>query len=116
MTTMAVQTLTGGSKAQVAEVDIPDSLRVLGPREAVPSGHCLVRVLTPEDGDQRIVWNGTSLVEINDAKKLFDDLVGQGLVPYKVGLGGRASAEVMQEFDPAAEEVIFCPVNRVVGG
>ena len=47
---------------------------------------------------------------------MFDACAAEGLVPYKVGVNGKASSEVMDEFDPYAEEVIFLPVAVVAGG
>lgn len=74
------------------------------------------RVLTEKDGDKRFAWNPRSIAEINEARDFFNDCVRQGLVPYKVGTGGKATADVMKEFDPHAGEVIFLPVPAVVGG
>ena len=35
---------------------------------------------------------------------------------FRVGVDGQASAEVMDEFDPLAEEVIFMPIAAISGG
>jgi len=69
-----------------------------------------------KDGDTRIVWNKFVLDEINQAKKTFEDLIKQGMVPHNVGLGGKASAQEMKKFDPTAEEVIFLPMQALAGG
>lgn len=74
------------------------------------------RVMTPKDGDKRLVWCRRIIDEIKAAKKMFIDLITEGMVPYRVGVDGVASAEVMDEFDPTAEEVIFMPIKAVVGG
>lgn len=98
------------------EVRIPDSLTILGDREQVPKGRCVMRVMTKKDGDKRVVWNPDDLAEIADAERMFMELVEQGLVPYKVGTDGRATSEVMDKFDPWAGEIIFLPVAAVAGG
>lgn len=74
------------------------------------------RIMTPEDGDRRIVWDRRNEIQLADAKKLFDELVEQGLVPYKVDSKGKATTKVMDQFDPEAEEVIFLPISLVTGG
>jgi hypothetical protein len=47
---------------------------------------------------------------------MFIDLIKKGLKPFRVGRDGNATAEVMQEFDPTAEEVIFLPMKMVTAG
>lgn len=79
-------------------------------------GDCIFRIMSAKDGDKRVVWNKFSMASINAAKKLFGDLIKEGMVPYKVGIDGQASSDVMKEFDANAEEVIFLPIRAVVGG
>ncbi len=74
------------------------------------------RILSQTDGDKRVVWCRRVLAEIGAAKKMFMDLLSKGMVPYKVGIDGVATADVMTEFDPTAEEVIFMPVQAIGGG
>ncbi len=93
-------------------IEIPESLRLGDPEP----GDCVFRILSQKDGDKRVVWNRRRIQEINDAKIMFDKLIAEGLVPYKVGTDGRATSEVMTEFDPYAQEVIFMPIMAVVGG
>lgn len=101
--------------AKSKEIDIPDALSVSDtPVDAKQFG--VFRIMTAKDGDRRIVWNRLSLVEIKEARKMFNNLIKEGMVPYLVGTGGKASSEVMDEFDPLAEEVIFLPVSAIVGG
>jgi hypothetical protein len=98
-------------------IEITENLKVLDdPKEKPPPGHGCFRVMTPKDGDKRIVWDRHDFASIQEAKRLFDECVAQGLVPYCVGTNGRASSEVMTEFDPLAEEVIFLAVEMVAGG
>lgn len=75
----------------------------------------LYRILG-KHGDERVVWNCRVLAEIGAAKKMFTDLLSKGMLPYKVGTDGKRTSEVMDEFDPSAEEVIFLPVKAIAGG
>lgn len=96
---------------------IPDNLGIIdNPSQKAPKGFGCFRIMTPQDGDKRVVWDSHDFAQISEAKTMFDELVVQGLVPYCVGLNGRASSEVMAEFDPYAEEIIFLPVSMVAGG
>lgn len=98
-------------------VTIPDLLEIMDdPKEKPPQGYGCFRVMTPKDGDRRIKWNRNNYQEIVNAKTLFDDLVAQGLIPYRVNINGWATNEVMVEFDPYAEEIIFLPVSLVAAG
>lgn len=100
-----------------AKITVPDGLTILDDPAARPPAGCGVfRVMTPKDGDKRVVWDSRSFAQIQEAKTMFDELVAQGLVPYRVGVNGKATSEVMDEFDPYAEEVIFLPVAMVAGG
>jgi hypothetical protein len=99
------------------KVNVPESLGVISdPMQKTPEGFGCFRIMTPKDGDKRVVWDSRDFAQISEAKAMFDELVVQGLVPYCVGVNGRASAEVMVEFDPYAEEIIFLPVAMAVGG
>jgi hypothetical protein len=98
-------------------IKIPDNLGIMdSPSQKAPEGFGCFRIMTPQDGDKRVVWDSRDFAQITEAKSMFDELVIQGLVPYCVGVNGRASSEVMVEFDPYAEEIIFLPVAMVVGG
>lgn len=99
-----------------AHITVPESLKIIDHKEKLPKNGRCFRIMTPKDGDKRITWNSDFLNEIEDAKEMFDECVAKGLVPYKVGLNGKASSEVMDVFDPDAQEVIFLPVEAIVGG
>lgn len=100
-----------------AKLRIPDNLGIMDdPAQKAPEGFGCFRIMTPKDGDKRVVWDSRDFAQISEAKAMFDELVVQGLVPYCVGVNGRASSEVMAEFDPYAEEIIFLPVAMVAGG
>lgn len=113
------------------EIEVPEGLRVLPADAELDAGMlaCMAsaadaevsdmrcfRVMTPADGDKRLVWCSRVIAEIKAAKKMYMGLIGEGMVPYKVGVSGKASAVVMDEFDPRAEEVIFMPVRAVTPG
>jgi hypothetical protein len=97
-------------------IAIPGSLQVLKDKEKTSKWHRCFRFLTPKDGDKRIVWDSRDMDQIEDAKAMFDECVVKGLVPYRVGMDGKATAEVMDEFDGCAEEIIFLPIAQVAGG
>ncbi len=97
-------------------ITVPDSLKILRDQEKINKWERCFRFLTPKDGDKRIVWDSRDMSQIEEAKAMFDECVSKGLVPYRVGTDGKASSEVMDEFDPDAEEVIFLPIAQVTGG
>jgi len=103
---------------------IPEELLILDPNPdlhdeqiAELGGDCgIFSILSQPDGDKRVVWCRKILDQIKAAKDMFMDLISQGMVPYRVGRDGKATSEVMREFDPLAEEVIFMPVKAIAGG
>ena len=99
----------GGAKKRLAT-----ELQKLDDGEDLNGRFCF-RVMN-ENGDDRLVWDSGSIREIGAAKKAFVELVKEGMTPYRVGVNGQASSEVMKEFDPRAEEVIFMDTALVVGG
>lgn len=111
-----VTRVTAGGNLDVV-VEVPESLEILSdPKARVKAGLGCMRIMTVADGDKRVVWDKNRSQEIRDAKLTFNKLVEQGLVPYRVGPGGKASPTVMAEFDAEAEEILFLPIKQVVGG
>ena len=108
-------TILAGSRVK-EKFDVPDELQILEDGQEVPEGHSIFRILSQEKGDERLTWCSQSLQEIQAAKKMFVDLIKKGLKPFRVGIDGKATSEVMDEFDPSAEEVIFLPQALVAGG
>lgn len=96
--------------------DIETPLQALADGADVPEKHGLFRIINQKDGDRRLVWNSMSISEINDARDTFNQLVEEGFVPHRVDPQGNRTAEVMDEFDPSAEETIFAPIPMLVGG
>lgn len=100
-----------------AVIDIPPSLGIIDqPDGKAKAFHGVMRIMTPRDGDKRVTWDSRDFTQIREAKEMFDKCVAEGLVPYRVGVGGKATPEVMTEFDPSAEEILFLPIRQVVGG
>jgi hypothetical protein len=98
------------------KIAVPDKLRILEDKEKAGEWERCFRFLTPKDGDKRVVWDSRDMDQIEEAKAMFDECVAKGLVPYRVGRDGKQTSEVMDEFDPEAEEVIFMPIAQVAGG
>jgi hypothetical protein len=113
MTTITAPIIKAGASI---DIEVPDELSILNDQQEIPQGHGVFRILTKEDGDKRVVWDNRSLAQIRDAQSMFKDMIKKGLVPYKVGLDGKTTAEVMDVFDPLAEEVIFLPAPMLAGG
>ena len=97
------------------EIEVPECLSITED-PTPPKGCGVLKILTKDDGDKRVVWDSAVMQEIHAAKAMFDRLVQEGLVPYLVGNGGKATDQVMQKFDPTAEEILFLPVQMVAGG
>ncbi|HSZ58479.1 MAG TPA: hypothetical protein VK797_22625 [Tepidisphaeraceae bacterium] len=91
------------------DVPVPESLRLIedGQKRQRKKGDVIFCILTPHDGDKRIVWNRFRLDEVNDARQMFDDLLAQGMIAHRVKRNGEPSAEVLSSFDPLLEEVSF---------
>jgi len=97
-------------------IDLPENLSVLEDGMKKPQGHHLFRIINQQDGDKRVVWDGQSLNEIDDAQEMFNQLIESGMVPYRVDPKGKKTPEPMVEFDPKAEEVIFAPIAAMKAG
>lgn len=81
--------------------------------EALSPNQGLMAIMN-EDGDKKTVWDRTRPVEVEAARREFDYLRVNGYLAFKVeGSDGR-KGEVLHEFDPKAERIIFSP--RMVGG
>ena len=111
-----IDTKDNKGKRTTVEVGIPEELQIYTKRPPKKKKIGVMRVITIKDGDRRIVWDPMSIAEINAARKMFNDLVKQGMKPYQVGTDGSASAKVMRKFDPHAAECIFLPLGMICGG
>ena len=109
MSTIAISPIKGGNPI----TEIETTLRV---GETERPADRMFRILDQAKGDERVVWDSSILDDIREAKRVFLELVKRGLKPFRVGINGQATSEVMSEFDPNAEEVIFLPQALVAGG
>jgi len=65
------------------------------------------------NGDDRFSWDKRFLDQVHEARAKFYDMRKQGYAAYLPGSGG-GRGQLITEFDPDAEEVIF--VGAVQGG
>jgi hypothetical protein len=95
------------------QLPVPPEIHINDPQ---PGHNRTIRVLSTLAGDERLTWDNRILAEIQAAKKLFMDLVAKGLKPYKVDPTGKKTAEILDSFDPLAEEIIFAATSLAKGG
>ncbi len=72
-----------------------------------------MRVLTAEEGDQKVVWDENNEDQVEVAKMTFDKLKGKKYIAYKVDKKGEQT-KVMKKFDPKAGKLIMVP--PIAGG
>lgn len=70
-------------------------------------------VMTAADGDLRIIWDSDKPVEVEHARKTFDDFRTKGYAAYSVSKSGDRG-EVIRKFDPSSERLILAPA--MIGG
>jgi hypothetical protein len=71
-----------------------------------------VMAVINESGDKKTIWDRNNATEVEAARNEFDFFKGKGYMAYKVeGKEGRRG-EVLREFDPAAERIIFAPAMQ----
>lgn len=116
-TTIRVTPAVVGGNGLSEEVKVPN-LRRLRLGEARPKGHRLMSVPTEDAGDERFSWDANDFSQISEAKRFFNEMVAKGMVAFYVDPKGHRSGELMVEFDPHAEEMIFAPINvpRAIAG
>lgn len=110
---LTIDLIKGGHLPE--EIELPEDLSVL--TDGSKGLECgMFRILNQADGDKRIAWNRLSIASVRAAKDLFNKLILAGLKPFRVDADGKQDPEMMTEFDPAAEEVIFAPYPMLAGG
>jgi len=67
-----------------------------------------LRVMTPQDGDFKVIWDPDNVDEVQHAKDTFKKFKKKGMAAYCVKKDG-AKAAVMRDFDPDAESMIMAP-------
>ena len=73
----------------------------LGPTQSVMA-------IMDHTGDQKVTWDRCVPAEVDMARKTFDEWKKKRYMAYKVTDGGKRG-EVLSEFDPKAEHIIFSP-------
>ena len=79
--------------------------------EAAPPGHVIFEVMSHK-GDTKYLWNKENPDEVSEAKEAFKRFKGRGYMAYKVSDKGDKTGEVLHEFDPTAERIIFSPPHK----
>jgi hypothetical protein len=119
---LTINPLNGSVREMERDIPIPDGFLLMDPREPLPDGFTGFEVLTARDGGRRVAWSRMNFDQIHEAKRLFDKLVSEGMVPYYIDpKTGQASGRVMDKFDPAEgavmfENVVFAPTALARGG
>lgn len=71
-----------------------------------------VMAVMNESGDKKTIWNRSDAVETEAARKEFKHFKDAGYMAYKVTGKEGTRGEIMHEFDPSAERIIFAPPMR----
>jgi len=99
------------------DVSDEDLRRIRAAHAAGQDAPTICRVMTPEDGDKRLTWDPNSKEEVFDAKELWEQLIKEGMDPYRVDQKtGKVTAEKLKIFYAKLGEVVFLPVRAMVGG
>lgn len=92
-------------------VTIPTGSLTYLPSGTEPLPHMkVIRVLTPEHGDERFAWDPSNEAQVEDARAFFLNCIAQGLIPHYVGEGDAADRP-MAEFDEAAGRFVATPIT-----
>lgn len=70
----------------------------------------ILRYPTRESGDVQLTWDKSKPDEVKQARKVFDDLIGQG---YQAFSGPKIDT-VLKAFDPKVDRIALLP--PIVGG
>jgi hypothetical protein len=60
-----------------------------------------------EPGDYKITWDRTKTVEVDQARKQFDEWKAKGYCAYRVEGRNGEKGTVLKDFDPTAQTIIF---------
>ena len=88
----------------MARMTYTEALREM---EVGPDQGCLICL--DNQGDTKVKWHRTSVVEVEAARTVFDTLKNSGHMAYKVSGEDGLKGELLHEFDPAAERIILAP-------
>lgn len=71
-----------------------------------------VMAVMNEEGDKKTIWNRDNPVEVEAARQEFAFFKAKGYMAYKVEGKEGTRGEVIGEFDPGAQRIIFAPPMR----
>jgi hypothetical protein len=64
-------------------------------------------------GDNKVIWNSNSAVEVEAARDMFDKLIKKGYKAFSVTKDGDKDG-MITKFDPSLEKIILAP--QISGG
>lgn len=67
-----------------------------------------------QEGDTKIIWDRSKPDEVDNARETFKRMKDKKYAAYSVKGKDGDKGEVIREFDPAAERIIFAP--PMIGG
>ncbi len=76
-------------------------------------GRHVLSIMKPGEGDLKVTWDPENEIEVEAARKAFNDLKKKGMAAFSVKMGGR-KGKVLNDFDPDIEAMIMAPA--MVGG
>jgi len=80
-------------------------------RPIQPTDHTMA--ILCDQGDTKTIWDKNNTVEVENARRTFNELKAKNYVAYRV-VDKADKGEIMKEFDPNAERMIMAPM--IVGG
>lgn len=109
---LAYTSLKGGPVSTIQKpsdhLTVGDILRVdLAPNQSVMA-------VMNVSGDKKTIWDRTKPTEVEAAKKEFEFFRSKNYLAYKVVGKDGTKGEILREFDPEAERIIFAP--QMAGG
>lgn len=66
-------------------------------------------------GDTELEWTVTDVVSLEQARKVFNDMVKAGFVAYAINTpaeGKRVNRSILYDFDVLADEIVLTPLLR----
>jgi hypothetical protein len=96
------------------KIQIPDELHIQDDVLPVGKNDILFRILDPEEGDHRIIWDSLNFNEVRAAAALFEQLQKEGMVAHIIDADGNVTDDTAAIFDPTSEEVMMLDAPREV--
>lgn len=83
-------------------------------KEAIPTppdwavGTLEMRILSSSGGDDRLSWDASNIAQLKEARLKFYELLDKGYLAFVVDDDtGKPTSEMIMEFEPFLEEVVF---------